>query len=650
MRELYKPWYLNTGIVRATNFLAPPVLDGNTFFLPKNSLLHFNTFSETLTGPTDKDYIFSVEKKVVVSNVLKYSGTPIGNFRIASGFSNASVIRELKANRGSNTIKYPEKPEKVEDTSLFVINYNSLLPAYKYTNSSIVLYSKWLNTMETIVENVNQNLDATLRQQFILIEIPNSIPTKEILKEKSTKDISKQILDVFNTYKLLTLLDMWKYLSYKLHNDSVMSKLNNKKLDKVNLLFKFKNKYTVLNMATLFHLANLYPTIDNEVLNTSDDDTEIKTKANKKNAIEDYDVKIDKRNPLQARGAMLLLLRKIISNGAVTYTEALNSTGTIIDTNNLKLSTGAYNNTLLNISNSDTDDFNFEDEEIQKLGDDFSIPTVETMPDVVITENEMVDIKEDDIDFDPIEEEDFVQALKEEEFTSVSEEVELEKEETLEELFIESKDRLKNQNLNKIKKAIDNGEVSKNLGEQLTNIVENQDYLPSPYGDENKYLGNYLNIDPEDAKLDEKDLIIPAIDISVNPKGLTIEEIADLTSYLKELDVYNKDVLNVLDKTYVKKLHKKFLVASVYKMQDAGLIISDYTVREDKDSLGAFEVHTIETTTLKGKKNKNWIKLPALDATGKYKMSGIDYRLRKQAGDSNFDFISSYLNIKVKSK
>ena len=200
----YKQWYLSVGIRKKVNFLNPLIIDGDTFFLPKNSTLHFNTFSENLAGPTSKDFMFSAERKVVVNNMLKYSGMPIGNFRIASGVNTESVSKKLKLERGKNSIVFTDKASKVSDTELLVYNYNSLLSSYIYTNHPLILHFKWSNTINSIIENVNNNLNSTRRNQFILLEIPNSIPKKDTLIEKAKKeDINKQTLEIFNTYKFI---------------------------------------------------------------------------------------------------------------------------------------------------------------------------------------------------------------------------------------------------------------------------------------------------------------------------------------------------------------------------------------------------------------------------------------------------------------
>jgi len=618
MTKDYNQWYLSIGLRKKVNFLNPLIIDGNTFFLPKNSTLHFNTFSENLAGPTSKDFLFAAERKVVVNNMLKYSGAPIGNFRLASGVNSESVSRKLKLERGKNSIVFADKANKVSDTELLVYNYNSLLSSYIYTNHPVVLFYKWNNTMDTIVNNINNNLENTRRNQFLLLEIPNSIPKKDTLIEKSKKeDMNKQTLEIFNTYKLLMLLDIWKYLNLDLHYDSKLSKIDSNKLHRVNILFKYKNKYIVLNMAVLFHMANLYSLYD-----------KMELPDNKK----EYDVSISKLDFKQARAALILLFNKAIENGAMSFAE-LEQGNT--DASNLKMANGALNLTVLKATNArNDDDVELDEDLLEEMNNDYSAPISE-LPDITISEKE--DEEEDidgDFNFDSEEDNDLEEELKSVELTAMEEEVD-EDFNTLESIMIEDKTQTRNSILEKIKKASSNGEISKNMSDNLLNIVENMDQLPSPYIGEDRFLGEMLDVKKEDILLKDEEFVIPAISFKdiLNSNKIDKKTRDIILDYSKDLEIYNKEVLKPLTKHYVEKLHKRYLVSSVYKMQEAGLIMTDYKVTVDEDSLGAYELHTFETTTLKGKKNKNTIKLPTLNSAGQFNMSGNTYSLRKQSGD-----------------
>ncbi len=570
--------------------------------------------------------MFAAERRVVVTNMIKYSGIPIGNFRVASGVNSESITRKLKLERGKNSIVFTDKANKVADTELLVYNYNTLLSSYIYTNHPLILFYKWNNTINSIIENVNNNLNNTRRNQFILLEIPNSIPKKDILIEKAKKeDINKQTLEIFNTYKLLTLLDLWKFLNLELHHDSLLSRIDKNKLDKVNLVFKYKNKYIVLNLAVLFHMSNLYSAVP---------DIKLPEKKN------EYDVDISKLDYKQARAALILLFNKAIANDALSFA-ALEQGET--DVTNLKMSSGAYNNGVLKAVNASRDeDIELDEDLLDELNEDYTTPTIE-LPDIAIAVSEE-EIKDDEDDFNFDEEaedaKDLEKELKEIETSAIEEEVD-EEFATLDSVMIEDKKKTRINTVDKIKKAAGNGELSKNMSEQLINLVENQDILPSPYIGENRYLGEMIDIKTEEIQLKKEDLQIPAIDIKDLLSSNKVDKISKdkLEEYFKGFDVYNKNVLGQLDKHYIKNLHKRYLVSSIYKMQDAGLIITDYKVTEDKDALGAYELHTFETTTLKGKKNKNTIKLPTLSENGEFSQSMNLYRMRRQLGDKNFPII-----------
>lgn len=604
MKKKFIEYYKSVGIRKMDSILGnTPIIDSSTFFLPKSSLLHLNTFAETLRGPTIDDNVFSIEQKVYVNNILSYNNETIGSFRRVSGVQMSTVAKTLKKNAGDNSIKFPLNKFVAEDYNLLVYNYDALAGSYKYNNHTLSIYYKWYNTYSTIINNIVElQRGNTNRIHYITIEIPNVLPKVDTLKTYAKKEISKTVINEFNTYKLLTLLDLWKYFTPSVHKESILSKLDYKKLDNVVLIFKFKNKQSVVRMSDLFHLANLYDII-NKDKDKKDNDY-----------VNDYKENhyMSKVQPRVARVMILLLLNKILNNSAMSFAQIENN---IEDISNFKQTDGKYNLTAMKLVNTaDNDDFEISENDLENILEDYSVSKIPETPDVIDSEvDDDIELEEtvENIPEAILDEELRLELEAEEE--EIEEEVDpldIEPDQSVEEISYLDKELTKDNLISKVKEARDGGWMSKNLGDQLEEMLTNQEYTPSPFGDD-LLLKDYLDIKPENIIIKDEDYQLPL-------KGIVP-------------DGMDKDPINAIDKQYVRDFHKKFIVSSFYKMQNAGMIISNLKIIEDSTSLGEQQNITIETTTLQGKKNTNPLVIPKLQLDGTYKQSGVDYRLRRQS-------------------
>ena len=618
MKKKFLEYYRSIGIKKIDSILGnTPIIDSSTFFLPRGSLLHLNTFAETLRGPTANENMFEIEQKVYVNNILAYNNETIGSFRRVSGVQLSTVAKALKKEAGKTSIKFPLNKYIAEEYNLLVYNYDALAGSYKYNNHTLSMYYKWYNTFSTVINNVvelqNSNIN---RKHYITIEIPNVVPHIKKLKEFAKKEMSRMVVNEFNTYKLLTLLELWKYFTPATHANTLFAKLDYKKLDDVILVFKFKNKQSIARMSDLFSLANMYQIV-NKDKNEKDPDFVPFFKENH------YMLKIQ---PRVARVMILLLMNKIINNSAMSYAQVENGNE---DINNFKQTDGKYNLTAMKMinSSSDDDDIEITEDDLTKVLEDYAmanIPDTPDMPTVPSEENidddyeevenipEAIEIEELNLDLKGFESKgiDFDMDDELEDIEEPLNLLEPEPTQTREEVIKVDKEITKENLLVKIKESKDGGWVSKNLGEQLEEIVTNQEYMQSPFGDD-LLLKDYLDIDPENILIKEEDYSLPL-------KGLVPEGM-------------DKDPIKAIDKHYVKNYHKKFLTSSFYKMQNTGLIVTGLKIVEDSTSLGEQQIVTIETTTLQGKKNTNSLILPKLQEDGTYKQSGVDYRLRRQS-------------------
>jgi hypothetical protein len=185
--------------------------------------------------------------------------------------------------------------------------------------------------------------------------------------------------------------------------------------------------------------------------------------------------------------------------------------------------------------------------------------------------------------------------------------------ESLEELLNESPDQ-KKRLVEKIALNKKAGNLSKRDEETLTEYVEMQDYVSSPY-DSNVKLQDELDYSKVKKEITEDDYKLPQLEHIKNKKMLTNPNGVLATEYMKHY--YRKDLMNV-----------------IYGLQSSGVVIKQHHVDITGDNiLGVEEHHRIEIKPLNGKPSVLKFKLPKVNEDGSFDMSGNKYVMVKQRGE-----------------
>jgi hypothetical protein len=123
--------------------------------------------------------------------------------------------------------------------------------------------------------------------------------------------------------------------------------------------------------------------------------------------------------------------------------------------------------------------------------------------------------------------------------------------------------------------------------------------------------------------------------IHVDPKNLVIP---DKVTFRDSDTVLDKSMLKSslmdFDQIYQKHALAKHTAAMVTGVQKAGVIVTDYTVEKSQDALGAYESHTVKLVPIEGAPSTLRFKLPSLNEDGTFTANGVNYRMRKQFGDT----------------
>lgn len=149
---------------------------------------------------------------------------------------------------------------------------------------------------------------------------------------------------------------------------------------------------------------------------------------------------------------------------------------------------------------------------------------------------------------------------------------------------------------------------------RLEKAIERSKNVENPYGEGT--LAEFAQIDPEDLKLDEQSTVLAD----------NIEGVLDKSML--------KSSVSQFDPQYVDKVMRKDLIGMVLATQKSGAVVSGYKVKEVKDAINDYEVHSVRFTPVVGEPSTVHFRIPVVKPDGTYIANGVKYRMRKQRADT----------------
>lgn len=582
----YNNFYRQHGIRTTAQVLHPPIDELNVFTLPKKSIFHFIPESDVVLGPSNHEMFFNyIEGKIIPitheSMIVTQLGAPIKTKE------NFDTLRK-QYHRMARKYKFVQMPDKFKlDQSLpFIVNYSLLNPLFKYPRNAYSEFNKKTNLLNTLVERMIQYSNSHNENQFITFRIPHTLPTKLTLDNYDhIEKVNTQMVRLFDSFEEIVILEIWKYLG-GLHNNSKITSLveKTKDINKINIIFYVDNKWFVFNLGLFLSWKK---------------PSKIELEKNKEERKKDSTIQELKDKGIDGITMQKIFLTMLVT--AVTNKNIENSShdpvhdltpnnpnedekdSSTLTEPSLKDNTISAKNDLIDNKKSNT----VEDNE--KL-----VQEIDTIMDALDALSANIEVKKNieihhDINKTGFSSEYNEKIIKEEKFLTIEESIKKRCDELGQQGYITAAE---------YKRYLD-------MSAKFNTIL-------SPDG--KTLLKDYIKIDPK--KLENKDTKLP--DISAKTLDLSMT-----TSSLKNHD-------NI----YIKEALQKDIMSTVVNMQKAGFIINDYTVTKEENILGGYDIHSIKVTPIGGTSSTIKFKIPVVDPeTGIFKISGTNYKLRKQKGD-----------------
>jgi hypothetical protein len=592
----YPIYYRKFGIRRQELLIKPVLWSVNTLFLPFNSLIHYLPETETSMGIEEDNVLLQQYKRVLWVDHLKELSIEKGTPRNMPFQFGSAMMRYQRDHKRSRIIKDMETAMK-DRRSIIVVNHAMAPHIYKYMDSNpFTPYNRWYNQQLTLWKKVEEMAKISDRQQFILVELPKILPAMSLLM-RGEKEMTRQLLDKFETPEELEFLELWKWFGNAREN-SLLNKVSTENLSKVNLVFLESGRWTVLNLGTVNEwrsngTENVSGKIDPFSMQKRFLRMAISVKeatsitANEEETVDDSDQAakvVDEKEHIEDDSKPL----NIPQTGEIETIDEIPMTS----------DTTLREDPKVNIEVSAAKPAP-ETKIKPKMGTthDVKVDEIADIPDDTAVED-TIDEKSIDADIEELEKVGKTEADK----PTVSYEPYRPKDQSLEVGVIEAADRIAKKGL-----------ITPAEYRRFTTLAGKYKTLPNPYGKKGT-LADMTIIPPEVLKVEEKNVIADKI--------VGVQDASMLSSSLK-----------VMDKRYIEEVLSKDTVSLALNVQKAGVAIQDYKVEKNSDLLDEYEMHTMKLVPVVGAPSTIKFKIPLVDKDGVFKAAGVKYRMRKQRGD-----------------
>ena len=559
--QKYDRFYRSQGVRLVHDFINPVTWAAEALFFPQATMVFWPNPTLTKEYPSREHGVFLNAHKPFVYTILEYThANPVGNPRKIS-VTESKYIKDGR--KAATDFKFLRTGARLTTNvrNDIVFSLGCINTAYRYTPHPLTAYHVWHNTMVTTLDLASIKRTGATRHKFVVLHMPLTLPTREQVTHHLGM-VTRDTLKYFGDPSYFNLLELFNFAHKDHAEHSVIAKhVNPEEFRYIDLVINIGNKYVVVNLEVLAAITDAH-----------------KTSTGLKKYNSDMVVKI-----------LYIFLHRIVESVAKLSTLD-------VDKNDV-----AQN--LVGVVDSDV-----KESKQDELADNDIHHIIKNELDESSGIEEVKDTAIDDVDAG-------LAAL--EGGTEVVDTPVTTKEEFNKAKPLDDKSELK-KNISELAK---NKLLSKAVSESLTEALDKQDKLPSPYKDGTR-LKDALNVSEDELQLAPEDVAIPHTASVPSPE-------------------YNVNTAGVTKAKYLKDTYKKDILSVIYASQKSGLVIKDHEIEPASSILGESEMHKFTVQTLNGSKSTVRIKLPVIHEDGTFKMSGHVYSLRTQRSDTPIKKISN---------
>lgn len=607
----YIEFFRKYGIRNPHELARPRNISIDKLTLPKNSAIHFPIDDSGEIGPNENsEYISAYNRSVflkMVENVSNKNVKGVMSFKkvpmmakVHEYFNKHATFHNLDKYKNASHLK----------TTLVAYDYSLIHTNLVYRQNYATEYMHWHNTTMTILDNIHNLVKGgDSRNHFLEFIVPeriNPVSTWMLLSEdiKTRKpdvfglNFRRELLNRMTSNESKFFAQLWILCGNKdEHVKGILNNYPSETLDKINLIIRAGNKFTVLNLGLLLSWLkrdNIAPT---------------------KKAI---------LVPMVARKRLIALLISMNkARSLLTSDENEDLIQEEEDTGDEVLNEAANSPNARKELNIDTSKVKDGEHDIKV---DQTVINSKEIPVIPIDNNNI--IKPDDSE-DKTKAKDVALALDDEidkdleQLEFIDKQMEIDSLYTKYTAYVPPSDNPIEAAIDVATEAAQKGQLTAAEYRRITDKAARFTVIPNPFDNEGTFAEG-ISYKPEDLAITkETRLILPVI------KG-----VIDKTMLSSSL--------NQLNSQYVKKQLNKDIGQAVLNIQKAGIILDDYKVREFEDLNDCYTEHTFKLIPVRGQPSTCRFRIPKVNADGTFKAGGVKYNMRRQRGDYPIHKVKPY--------
>lgn len=607
----YIPYYRERGMRYSTSLAEAPF--GRFDSMPRSSLFHY--LSDDIESPDVDTSLLIFQpytKKIIVENVVDYV-EPQGRFR-----KPMMAIREMmrpwlrknltrwsidNAPLGQEAWKTNQNPE-----TLIVINYGYLDVVHEYLPLQMAEYDRWMNREKTLWTKINEIANHSSRHQFVVYKMPTMLQGRTILDKYSATEANIQMTRIFGLSGMegYKQLELWKWLGITHRDKSVLSRVEQKNLNKVNLVFIGASGIpSIINMGYLNSWIKGQPNTT-EFGSLTQYDPLTMQKLSLKHAMLLNGVQTEEvvDSPVTVKPSDKPSLERVKVEPQAQDPEEGIDNSSDIELDDEEASTELEEIAVLPVE---------EEEPVNGPVGDFAVVDVAKGTSAIKTSLSLSASIMGDIDKD-LEE---LDRLSTQQIARMDVEENPEMETPIDREAILAK-------VNTAPKPI---EV---LKAKLADDAEKNLLTAAEYRKINEEIDNYRKSkDPYGTnKSREEAMVIRPEDVAITDSDAEIKTGSEVPS--KDMAA---STLQAFDRKYIKEVLHKDVLSMIDGIQVSGVVIRNHEITRHHSVMGSHDVHTLELRSVSGKTSNIKFSLPVVDEEGVFMASGNKYLLRKQRVD-----------------
>lgn len=622
--QFYDAYFRKFGIRKPGQLLSPVMVKTTLLELPQMSIYHYLGSTNGLNkAPDTNEYLFRfVTKPIAMEHVIE-NGANLGS-PLRHKLAVTALIRTYHTRHRRYRLVKDLIPYENAGTTIVVENYGFIPLSYKYSRNILANYYAWYNQQAAFWERAAELSKTSLRNQFVKIGLPTSLPSITDLKMAAAK-MNAQSIHHINEPEGFFILELWKWLGDQ-RAESLIAKIPEDKLSRINIIIEESGRWILLNLGILnqWRAATKaerekdpeaqakgmdYHQLERRILRMLMTLSQFRSVDGKTMEV-GGEVKKDTGGSAAASGDEATLTK---IGGTLPKVDP--------ETGQVRLGTetapvASHSDDIINEDKDD--DRSLETHKLtpeQERHMDADLAELERIAKAVVArrEEEQALFAEDTAEGDPIPGQGLVVGLTKP-VKPTPTPVTMKELHPIDPVQVEYQPIEVDHSRGIVKildRQAESGFLSAAEYRRYHELSKKHETIPAPDG--KSMLKDFVVVDPATIKIEAPHAI---------PDKPTIIDKTMLTSSL-----------HTFDAKYIEGVLQKDVAAMVLNIQNAGYCVTDYEVEHVETRTGAYDAYTCRVVPIEGSASTLRWKLPSVQADGVYIANGVRYRMRKQKGD-----------------